>query len=1373
MDTGIKNISVFISCPSDVENEKSIVKSVCKSLSSIYRKTHKIQLTPLDWKENVPSEISNLSPQEIIDKNIQDYDVYIGIFWKRFGDKIVNGLSPTEKEFEDALARKEKIGKPIIKFFFKKKEYSINTVYEADQIKEIQIFKERIKKIGIYDEFFDDISFQDIVYKSLLYILLNYGELTTVKQLDIIKEETPFLYYIQRKVVPQNSYFERDAFLFGFHDSSDIIPIIKQKKKIVLLSGAGNGKTTELKRIENHFSKNDKKLYPIFISLNVYVDQDFNKFIPEEYNNLPKNNYLFILDGLDELPSEQKNIAIRKFEFFCNEYSDSHFIISSRFNFFISETKSTPGTLSDFESYVLTELEGEQIEAYIKEKLKVKESAFNNVIFRQNLQDILKIPFYLIKIVNIFLEESKLPNNKSELFEKIIELTFIQDKFKFKNTQDISGKQNIIRRALEKIAISMELLGKYYLGDDELNIILDEKEFNIIRYSSIVKYDNSRNLLFEHKNFQEYLCANIIANKSFAQIKSFLFFSPKYKKIIPSRINILSYIFSILDKGSPVFNKLLDWLMRNCKDKLIDLEKERIDLSSRISIFKEIINKYTQLGILVNRDKYNYRKLAEFADSKDVFKYLLKMIKSKKNTQIIILSIELISFLHLYNELISEAKRIFKKLLKNKNKHIVYYTLRTVKDLNLFNKEEVEETISLLEKSEEDYIRAGIYYLLVNTELLEEYIDIFLKGIQYQRHELHQNYDETRIGDEYYYLITGLKQISTVNAIKKFLKHFTNNPDLFIDFYFNDFNVIFNTAIKLYGEDSDIMYYVADFAMAKCKKLHHNSDIKYILEFFKKTDTKTKAFKYIIEKRMEMYYISDILSHLFESNLIEYIIDEYKNQSLKDNDIYYFLGNLKSINEELYNQLLEKLNNATNNKFIPSPINTRDYEKEREEAFKYYINVLFDKDKFFEIMKSVFDLIGKDEINSNDIMKTHSILDEDNYKLFHFYSLLRKTVRDISITFNSFCDLQIFLNWDYFYINEIYEYWRNGWKINLSENQKSIIEKFIIAKLNNSSFMEIKNSDRGLATWICFYTRKLNIVIPEQTLLEMLSYDTIDTNEWIGIDYLEERLEPDKIKNKIIKNIRDKTVNGQPLINQLNYCLKNKILDVIEYLPHYLINLSLKDLARYKALEVVFELTENNDLLESILKEIKDEFRWYVVDKLFKRQSKILKEYLLKILNNEDGIDKLKASIYLIKIQEPVGFKYYIEETKKLKHIPYVNDYSLDYFPIPFVYIVSALKYLLELLNVTYKKDFIEDDFHRLRNELIHTITNIALQNKRNFNLVIKSLKDFIRRNKNKNKEIKYLHRTIENIEISFDIYSIKKYDINSVKTELKKYFKH
>ena len=126
MQTSITQIKVVISCPSDVEKEKEIILRICDNLSThIYNKKN-IHIKAIHWRKDVMRRIDDKGSQKIIDEFFQqeDYDIYIGILWSRFGDPQKNGLTPTEGEFEDALKKYKETGRPLIKFFFKDRKKS-------------------------------------------------------------------------------------------------------------------------------------------------------------------------------------------------------------------------------------------------------------------------------------------------------------------------------------------------------------------------------------------------------------------------------------------------------------------------------------------------------------------------------------------------------------------------------------------------------------------------------------------------------------------------------------------------------------------------------------------------------------------------------------------------------------------------------------------------------------------------------------------------------------------------------------------------------------------------------------------------------------------------------------------------------------------------------------------------------------------------------------------------------------------------------------------------------------------------------------------------------------------------------------------------
>jgi hypothetical protein len=158
-------IKVFISYPQDVEKEKQLAIEACDTVARIF--ATRIVLEVVEWKRNTVPLITGVGAQSVINDQIKDdYDIYLGIFWKRFGEKQPNGLTPTEEEFEKAFNRYEKTKKPLISVYFKTDDPHDN---QDEQALALRNFKDRVKKLGLYFDFkegnFKDKIIHDVGYK--------------------------------------------------------------------------------------------------------------------------------------------------------------------------------------------------------------------------------------------------------------------------------------------------------------------------------------------------------------------------------------------------------------------------------------------------------------------------------------------------------------------------------------------------------------------------------------------------------------------------------------------------------------------------------------------------------------------------------------------------------------------------------------------------------------------------------------------------------------------------------------------------------------------------------------------------------------------------------------------------------------------------------------------------------------------------------------------------------------------------------------------------------------------------------------------------------------------------------------------------------
>ena len=122
----IENISLyklFLASPSDVKEERLIVENVINDFNNTYSSQLNARIELCSWEKSSYPSVGEY-PQAVINSQIGDeYDIFLGILWTRFGSKTLNYESGTEEEFYRALERSQQAGKVHIMMYLILKEY--------------------------------------------------------------------------------------------------------------------------------------------------------------------------------------------------------------------------------------------------------------------------------------------------------------------------------------------------------------------------------------------------------------------------------------------------------------------------------------------------------------------------------------------------------------------------------------------------------------------------------------------------------------------------------------------------------------------------------------------------------------------------------------------------------------------------------------------------------------------------------------------------------------------------------------------------------------------------------------------------------------------------------------------------------------------------------------------------------------------------------------------------------------------------------------------------------------------------------------------------------------------------------------------------
>ena len=97
----VTQIRIFISSPSDVQEERdALEKVITEDLQRTIGKQNGLHIEPLRWENIVRPGLGDIQRQ--VSEQMGEYDIFIGIFWKRFGTPTATHESGSEQEFREA-----------------------------------------------------------------------------------------------------------------------------------------------------------------------------------------------------------------------------------------------------------------------------------------------------------------------------------------------------------------------------------------------------------------------------------------------------------------------------------------------------------------------------------------------------------------------------------------------------------------------------------------------------------------------------------------------------------------------------------------------------------------------------------------------------------------------------------------------------------------------------------------------------------------------------------------------------------------------------------------------------------------------------------------------------------------------------------------------------------------------------------------------------------------------------------------------------------------------------------------------------------------------------------------------------------------------
>jgi hypothetical protein len=169
-------LRVVVASPDDVQAERNCLPAVIEEINRDIARDRGLRLELVRWETDAYPGFHPEGPQGLIDPIVcvEDCDVLIGIFWKRFGTPTLEAQAGTQHEFRRAYAAWQQHQRPQIMVYFNQKPYMPQRKDEIDQLGQVIEFKQQFPKEGLWWAYNGKPRFERLVRGHLVQFLCQW-----------------------------------------------------------------------------------------------------------------------------------------------------------------------------------------------------------------------------------------------------------------------------------------------------------------------------------------------------------------------------------------------------------------------------------------------------------------------------------------------------------------------------------------------------------------------------------------------------------------------------------------------------------------------------------------------------------------------------------------------------------------------------------------------------------------------------------------------------------------------------------------------------------------------------------------------------------------------------------------------------------------------------------------------------------------------------------------------------------------------------------------------------------------------------------------------------------------------------------------------
>lgn len=1152
-----------------------------------------------------------------------------------------------------------------------------------------------------------------------------YGHGDLIPRIQYEKPET----YIKRYILPRD-IAEGDEITryFALDKKTTLFDACLRERLVLFIADAGLGKTVEMQHLAYTVSVNNPYVRPVFLPLNLYNSESINDYLDfcvPDYKTLDPNQFILIMDGYDELadPESFKKALSR----YIITNSNTKICISMRSNFLASHSSA----FREFSSYQLLELEITDVKIELQ-RYRISEQSFFEECKRKNLPQLVLNPFYLNKIIEIYLSDKSLPN-QSELIDRFVDIQFAKDIEKFEYSKPIEDSRYEVERALTRFAYGMQLLGCSNCGEKTYQCIIEEQEDRqYIKHSSLT-INMSAGHSFGHNIFKEHLVAKYVSKMKPADIIKRISI-PGTKYLNPSWFNVLGLILQLNS-----YIELEAWIQENEPLALIKLEPDRVGSELRYSILAATLSDIVDKNIWFQNEMCSEKQLAVFSQSPQAVDLLIGHLQAPAHFRSLYFCLSVLSY---FSDLYGTDDIVRHALVecyqhKNIRPHEKRVAISAIATLKLNTPQITDDLISRFTKSRASYERLGVYEYLQQSHLCNNYVDFLLLGIKYLFYS-HQD-DEIINGTEHITLIKCLNSISDPMALEKAIRWYSNKDNMNGNFYDRKelFSGFFDKASIEYNNGYNPLFETVYSFFVNARRQYSRYQIPDALNFFSSTGTMEMAFARLVSEDAtdRLFMIENMVQ--FQPNLVDVFCRLYTENKLKDQEIFKQYTLRHQGNDFVFDKCSEAVRIKTGEKLSPSEP-PRDYDMQRRKDVQVFFDCLFDSCRMKKLLIQLVDLYNYREITFNQLKESrdwHENYPEGTQMLE--IALIQSSFKEECVI--DFADL---IDWKTFFIDRICYLLKTEKDLTslvISENQHEVLNDVyhqLEEKLDYHSAIEEPDLNSYRFSWKMYdymiLKDALSLPSPDNYYLGLLEIPCgfVNKQSNVGDKYalIEQHISTSAIAAKIEELAPQETricVLDDLMFGCRRYQIKSCKGTAIQMCKR-------NDVSAYNrrnALEYLFEVFGSELIINELIPTSDNALFEIIVDMLREAADDRLKSEMIIRYEKEPSQFLLKN---LIALNVPEGLQIYIDSSKESNSIFDCSDGISEVTEaISAIHDISLLPLLLEAVRMRFSGSFKDGSFHTLYTSLQNSLSSCA---ESNYDLVWKSI-DILKKELSQNNE--------------------------------------